>query len=158
DLHLGLQLAVLLVDGLVAIGEDEEALNLMFRLLRVGAGVGLCQTILDGGPRVAALLPRVLARTALDPALGPMAAYVSHLVNRWPTAPAAPVSRTRGPLSYRECAVLRLISRGHSNKRVAQALGIAVDTVKTHAKNIFAKLDAANRAEAVARAERLGLI
>jgi len=158
DLHLGLQLAVRLVDGLVAIGEDEEALNLMFRLLHVGAGVGLCQTILDGGPRVAALLPRVLARTALDPALGPMAAYVSHLVNRWPAALAAPVSRTRGPLSCRECAVLRLISRGHSNKRVAQALGIAVDTVKTHAKNIFAKLDAANRAEAVARAERLGLI
>jgi LuxR family maltose regulon positive regulatory protein len=53
---------------------------------------------------------------------------------------------------------LRLISRGHSNKRVAQALGIAVDTVKTHAKNIFIKLDAANRAQAVSRAERLGLI
>ena len=158
DLHLGLQLAVLLVDSLVAIGEDEEALNLMFRLLHVGAGVGLCQTILDGGPRVAALLPHVLARTALDPACGPMAAYVSHLVSRWPAAPAGPVSRTRGPLSGRECAVLRLISRGHSNKRVAQALGIAVDTVKTHAKNIFAKLNAANRAEAVARAERLGLI
>jgi ATP/maltotriose-dependent transcriptional regulator MalT len=157
DLHLGLQLAVLLVDGLVAIGEDEEALNLMFRLLHVGAGAGLCQTILDGGPRIAALLPRVLARTALDPACGPMAAYVSHLVSRWPAA-AAPVSRTRGPLSCRECAVLRLVSRGHSNKRIALALGIAVDTVKTHAKNIFAKLDAANRAEAVARAERLGLI
>lgn len=157
DQYLGLQLAVLLVDGLVAIGEDEEALNLMFRLVHVGAGAGLYQTILDGGPRVAALLPRMLARTALDQARGPMAAYVSHLVNRGAAA-TVPASRTRGPLSDRECAVLRLISRGHSNKRVALTLGIAVDTVKTHAKNIFAKLDAANRTEAVARAERLGLI
>ena len=158
DLHLGLQLAVRLVDSLTAIGEDDEALNLMFRLLHIGASVGLCQTILDGGPRVAALLQRVLALAAFDPALRPVAAYVSHLVSRWPVAPAALVSRTRGPLSCRECAVLRLISRGHSNKKIALALGIAVDTVKTHAKNIFAKLDAANRAEAVARAERLGLI
>jgi ATP/maltotriose-dependent transcriptional regulator MalT len=158
DLHLGLQLAVLLVDGLIAIGEDDEALNLMFRLLHIGAGVGLCQTILDGGPRVAALLRRVLGLAAFDPALRPVAAYVSHLVSRWPVAPTAPGSRTRGPLSGRECAVLRLISHGHSNKRIALALGIAVDTVKTHAKNIFAKLNAANRAEAVARADRLGLI
>jgi ATP/maltotriose-dependent transcriptional regulator MalT len=158
DLHRGLQLAVLLVDGLVAIGEDEEALHLMFRLLHVGAGAGLCQTILDGGPRVAVLLQRVLDLAALDPALRPVTAYVFHLVSRRSAAPAASVSRTRGPLSCRECAVLRLISRGLSNKRIALAMGIAVDTVKTHAKNIFAKLDAANRAEAVARAERLGLI
>jgi len=72
--------------------------------------------------------------------------------------PAEPVRRSSGPLSARECAVLRLISRGNSNKRVAQALGIAVDTVKSHVKNIFGKLDAVNRAEAVSRAERLGLI
>ena len=158
DLHLGLQLAVLLVDGLTAIGQDEEALGMMTRLLTVGAGVGLCQTVLDGGPRVAAVLRRVQAMARVEVQLRPVAAYVAHLVGHWPTAPAEPVSRTSGPLSARECTVLRLISRGHSNKRIAQALGIAVDTVKTHAKNIFGKLDAANRAEAVSRAERLGLI
>ena len=158
DLYLGLQLAVLLVDSLLAIGEDDEALNLMFRLLHVGAGVGLCQTILDGGPRVADLLPHALGLAALDRGLRPVGAYVSHLMSRWAVARTTPISRTRGPLSCRECAVLRLISRGQSNKRIALALDIAVDTVKTHAKNIFAKLDAANRAEAVARAERLGLI
>jgi LuxR family maltose regulon positive regulatory protein len=158
DLHLGLQLAVCLVDGLAAIGQDDEALNLMLRLLNVGASVGLCQTILDGGPRVATVLRGVLELSRLDPALRPLAAYVSHLASHWSVAPVGPVSRTSGPLSSRECAVLRLISRGHSNKRIAQILGIAVDTVKTHAKNIFVKLDAANRAEAVVRAERLGLI
>jgi ATP/maltotriose-dependent transcriptional regulator MalT len=66
--------------------------------------------------------------------------------------------RTSGPLSARECDILRLIRRGYSNKRIGLDLGIAFETVKTHAKNIYGKLDAGNRAEAVACADRLGLI
>jgi DNA-binding CsgD family transcriptional regulator len=63
-----------------------------------------------------------------------------------------------GRLSPREHIVLQLISRGHSNKRVAQRLGIAPETVKYHAKNIFVKLGAQSRLEAVMRALTLGLI
>lgn len=61
-------------------------------------------------------------------------------------------------LSPRELIVLQLISRGHSNKRVAQSLGIAPETVKSHAKHIFVKLRAQSRLEAVMRALMLGLI
>jgi DNA-binding CsgD family transcriptional regulator len=61
-------------------------------------------------------------------------------------------------LSPREYMVLQLISRGHSNKRVAQSLGIAPETVKSHAKHIFVKLRAQSRLEAVMRALMLGLI
>jgi ATP/maltotriose-dependent transcriptional regulator MalT len=60
-------------------------------------------------------------------------------------------------LSPRECGVLELIGQGYSNKRVARALGITAETVKSHIKHVFVKLDVNTRAHAVARAQRLGL-
>jgi DNA-binding CsgD family transcriptional regulator len=61
-------------------------------------------------------------------------------------------------LSARECAVLALIAKGQSNKRVAQTLKIAPETVKSHVKRSFIKLGAKTRAEAVARATELGFL
>jgi len=60
---------------------------MMTRLLTVGASVGLCQTVLDGGPRVAAVLRRVQAMARVDAQLRPVAAYVAHLVSHWPATP-----------------------------------------------------------------------
>jgi LuxR family maltose regulon positive regulatory protein len=51
-----------------------------------------------------------------------------------------------------------MIARGMSNKRIAQSLGIAPETVKSHAKSIFFKLAARTRAQAVARADAIGLL
>ena len=61
-------------------------------------------------------------------------------------------------LSSRELSILRMIAHGMSNKRIAQSLGIAPETVKSHAKKIFLKLGARTRVEAVSRATSLGLI
>jgi DNA-binding CsgD family transcriptional regulator len=61
-------------------------------------------------------------------------------------------------LSARECAVLALIAKGQSNKRVAQTLKIAPETVKSHVKRTFVKLGTKTRAEAVARATELGFL
>jgi ATP/maltotriose-dependent transcriptional regulator MalT len=60
-------------------------------------------------------------------------------------------------LSPRECGILELVGQGYSNKRVARALGITAETVKSHIKHVFIKLDVNTRAHAVARAQRLGL-
>jgi LuxR family maltose regulon positive regulatory protein len=65
---------------------------------------------------------------------------------------------TYRPLSRRETAILEMIARGLSNKHIAQALGITPETVKSHAKSIFVKLDTRTRAQAVARAESIGLL
>ena len=46
-----------------------------------------------------------------------------------------------------------MIADGMSNKGIARSLGIAPETVKSHAKNIFVKLASRTRAQAVARAE-----
>jgi LuxR family transcriptional regulator, maltose regulon positive regulatory protein len=61
-------------------------------------------------------------------------------------------------LSSRESSILRMIAHGMSNKRIAQSLGIAPETVKSHAKNIFVKLSTRTRAQAVARAESMGFL
>jgi ATP/maltotriose-dependent transcriptional regulator MalT len=69
-----------------------------------------------------------------------------------------PTGEIGGLLSPRECLVLELISQGLSNKEIARNLGIAAETVKSHVKRIFIKLRAARRAQAVSRAQLLGLL
>lgn len=61
-------------------------------------------------------------------------------------------------LSTRELEVLHHVSRGRSNKRIAVELDIVEATVKAHLKNIFAKLDVADRTQAVTVAARRGII
>ena len=61
-------------------------------------------------------------------------------------------------LTPREIAVLRMIADGLGNKEIASKLKISDHTVKFHISSIFAKLGAANRAEAVTLGIRLGVI
>ncbi|WP_404334799.1 response regulator [Sphingomonas sp. MMS12-HWE2-04] len=61
-------------------------------------------------------------------------------------------------LTERETDILRLVAEGHPNKQVAWRLSLSTDTVKAHLKNIFAKLDVADRTQAVITAARRGFI
>jgi DNA-binding NarL/FixJ family response regulator len=61
-------------------------------------------------------------------------------------------------LTPREREILAMLAEGLPNKLIASRLGISDHTVKTHLEAIFDKLGASNRAEAVARAVRLGLL
>jgi DNA-binding NarL/FixJ family response regulator len=61
-------------------------------------------------------------------------------------------------LSDREVAVLRLVAIGKANKEIARAMSLSEETVKAHMKNIFAKLDVADRTHAVTIAARRGII
>jgi DNA-binding CsgD family transcriptional regulator len=63
-----------------------------------------------------------------------------------------------GVLSGREGEILGLLGNGLSTKRIALALGIAPETVKSHVKRIFLKLGVRTRAEAVSRATALYLM
>ncbi|GAC1534546.1 MAG: LuxR C-terminal-related transcriptional regulator [Herpetosiphon sp.] len=62
------------------------------------------------------------------------------------------------PLSERERQVLALMAAGLSNQGIAERLVISVPTVKKHGSNIFGKLQATSRSEAVARAREVGLL
>eukprot|EP01030_Chromulinospumella_sphaerica_P010454 gene10454-10262_t len=61
-------------------------------------------------------------------------------------------------LTTRECRILLEISRGASNKRVAQLLDISPSTVRTHMESIFRKLECSTRAAATLKGLTLGLI
>jgi ATP/maltotriose-dependent transcriptional regulator MalT len=54
--------------------------------------------------------------------------------------------------------VLRFVAAGESNRRIAADLFVSVGTVKTHLNNLYRKLDAHSRTQAVARARELRLI
>ncbi len=62
------------------------------------------------------------------------------------------------PLTEREMQVLTGMSRGRSNAEIGKELYLSEDTVKTHARRLFRKLGAADRAQAVAVGFRWGLV
>jgi two-component system response regulator DesR len=62
------------------------------------------------------------------------------------------------PVSPRERDVLHAFAAGATNPAIARELGLSPNTVKQHASSIFRKLGVRNRAEAVRRADELGLL
>ena len=62
------------------------------------------------------------------------------------------------PLSEREQEVLKLLASGRTNREIAHDLFVTIGTVKSHTSNIYGKLRAKNRTEALSRARSLGLL
>ena len=71
----------------------------------------------------------------------------------FPRSPREPSA----PLSPREREVLALMAAGSTNREIAAQLHLSPHTIKEHTSALYRKLDVRNRAEAVRRAERLGL-
>ena len=89
--------------------------------------------------------------------------FVGSLLSQWDAryagnGAAQPSNRVSDPLTARERDVLAMISQGCSNKRVARTLEISPETVKSHVKHIFLKLEVGTRTEAVFRAVSLELL
>ncbi|RZU46689.1 regulatory LuxR family protein [Krasilnikovia cinnamomea] len=81
----------------------------------------------------------------------------AHLDRLQPNPRERPVS-TRIGLTERELQVLRGMADGKSNAEIARELYVSEDTVKTHARRLFRKLGARDRAHAVAAGFRYGLV
>ncbi len=61
-------------------------------------------------------------------------------------------------ISKREYEVLELIAQGLSNQEIAERLFVSLNTIKTHSSNLFMKLEARRRTEAIRRAKELRLL
>lgn len=74
-------------------------------------------------------------------------------------AESTPLSTSTGvALTSREMEILRGAAKGHTTKRLAKDAGLAPPSVESHLHNIFRKLNATNRGEAVSTALKMGLI
>ncbi len=128
--------------------DDEQYL---FQALRMGAAGFLLKT--TTGPELAGHLERVVeGDVAVDPALaGRVALTAARLQSGefWPGA--------RLGLTQRESEVLELMVRGLTNRAIGQRLYIGEETVKSHARAIYRKLETTDRAQAVATALREGI-
>ena len=69
-----------------------------------------------------------------------------------------PPGAARGALTAREMDILWGIAKGFTYAEIAERLGVSRQTVPVHIRNIYRKLEASNRSEAVFEATRLGLI
>jgi LuxR family maltose regulon positive regulatory protein len=126
------------------------------------APAGIYRTILDEGAEVGPLLAVIQESAQRTGSSLELIAYVSELVERWRSryqseTVLTTTSAVADLLSARETDILKLIAEGLSNKEIARDLVIAPETVKSHLKNIFAKLNVEKRAQAVSRAQSLGL-
>ena len=128
--------------------DDEQYL---FQAMRVGAAGFLLKT--TTAPELATHLERVMeGDIAIDPALaGRVAMTAAHLQSGefWPGA--------RLGLTQRESEVLELMVRGLSNRAIGQRLYIGEETVKTHARGVYRKLEVSDRSQAIAAALREGI-
>jgi DNA-binding NarL/FixJ family response regulator len=71
---------------------------------------------------------------------------------------APPTADETHQLTEREREVLSLVATGATNREIAELLHLSHHTVKDYTRNVFRKLEVRNRAEAVQRAQRLGLL
>ncbi|MGV1793075.1 LuxR C-terminal-related transcriptional regulator [Rhizobium sp. A37_96] len=164
DLLLALRLGLQKAAALEMLGRPAQAETLVLRALRLGAILGLFQIFIDEGTAVGGIVQRVY-ENALKPGgdAADILVYAGGLISHGDTVAPVPSKSKSKPKSYdclstREQDILRLVSQGLSNKRIAQSLKIAPETVKSHIKRIFSKLAVKTRAEAVARADALGLL
>jgi len=140
-------------------GKVAEAVSRFRRVLAACAAAGLYQTVLDEGPVIFELLRTTQesgnVKTDLIPYVDRLAADLQRAGQDRSPASDAPILSA---LSPRETDILTLIAEGLSNKEIARSLYIGPETVKSHLKSVFSKLGVEKRAQAVSRAQTLGLV
>ena len=123
----------------------------VFPLLEAGASGYLLKT--SSGAELAEAIRQVHAgQTALSPRIS------KKIVSRMNTHQVYRTNNMLEGLTEREMEVLRAAAHGDTNKVIAAKLGISVQTVQVHLRNIYGKLWVGNRSEAVARAIQNGWI
>jgi LuxR family transcriptional regulator, maltose regulon positive regulatory protein len=148
--------------ALWAAGKKERAVSTVAGALALAEPEGYVRTFVDEGAPMAELLSEVLEalqRGRLDPPIPTH--YLRKLLvalERDDAVARSPAKRLPEPLSGRELEVLQLIAAGKTNRQISSELFVSVGTVKTHLNNLYRKLDARSRTQAVARGRELNLI
>jgi LuxR family maltose regulon positive regulatory protein len=148
------------------LGDIPAALVSLQRALTLSEPEGYVRVFVDEGPPMASLL-RAAARVAQGEHKRTGSNHVRRLLasidetgdsTRVRRGLAEPRQGLLEPLSKRELGVLRLLGTDLDGPDIARELVVSLNTVRTHTKNIYAKLGVNNRRAAVRRAEELDLL
>jgi DNA-binding NarL/FixJ family response regulator len=135
------------------------------------SGAEICERLRYASPTTSVLLISGAGR--ISPSAARAAGAAGFISKDWPAADIAGAVRMVGlgmtvfrpheapqgpPLSDREREVLEAIASGATNREIAGTLYLSPHTVKEHTSSLYRKLGVRNRAEAVQRAQRMGLI
>ncbi|WP_282949185.1 LuxR C-terminal-related transcriptional regulator [Cellulomonas endometrii] len=159
----GSVLEVLALRALVrrGLGDMPGALDVLDRAVRLAAREGHVRVLADEGAPMAALLRRLADRPGAHPSTRVLRAAAERTAAVRPTTPDRP-DRSTGPvvapLTARERDVLRLLGGDLDGPAMARELGLSLNTLRTHTRNVYAKLGVQNRRAAVRRGEELGLL
>jgi LuxR family maltose regulon positive regulatory protein len=122
------------------------------RALRLAEPEGYVRVFVDEGPELAALLRAGTRDAAASGYVTGLLAAIGEPEDHKPA-----VQHLIDPLSQRELDVLRLLGSDLGGPEIARQLHVSLNTVRTHTKNIYAKLGVNNRRAAVRRAAELDL-
>ncbi|WP_431911402.1 LuxR C-terminal-related transcriptional regulator [Micromonospora carbonacea] len=141
-------------------GDARRAGRTLERVLELAADEGFRRPFTRAEPGVGELLAAHLdSGTAHWPTVSDLVRAAQEPPARPGPAPGpAPDRALDEPLTERELTILRYLQSILSNVEIAAELSLSVNTVKTHVRNIYRKLDATRRREAVRRARELRLI
>lgn len=143
---------ILVLEALTLQAQSRPALEPLERALALAEPEGATRLFLDeGGPMLQLL--RAAAGAGIRPDFVRMLSQSLRDAGN-----VGPVSPIADPLSDRELHVLRLLATALSGPEIARELHVSLNTMRTHTKHIFLKLEVNERAAAVRRAESLGLI
>jgi LuxR family transcriptional regulator, maltose regulon positive regulatory protein len=138
-------------------GDTEQALTILGRALELAEPCGFVRLFVDEGPSMAHLLYKAADNKNASE-------YIQRLLAAFPasepiqTKDAGSTLKFVEHLSDREIEVLRLIAAGLSRQEIASQLVLSVNTVKTHARNIYSKLGVSSQMQAVTKARALGVL
>lgn len=153
--HTGSAIDILIVQALARHAGDDPsgALASLGRAVALAEPEGYVRVFADEGPPMAALL-KLAAKQRNAPS------YVRRLLAVLVTAagPSPDEQPLIEPLSERELEVLRLLESDLGGPDMARELSVSLATVRTHTRNIYAKLGVSSRRAAVRRAAELRLL
>jgi LuxR family maltose regulon positive regulatory protein len=152
-----------------ALGDDLPAQMALKEGLKLAEAASYVRTFLDEGPPMMAMLQQIYQTLKKDKTGRPSLSrgYLERLLLAFRAEVGSGSVKGEAkeveqplvePFSERELEIMRSIAAGRSNQEIAEQLFVALSTVKWHVNNIYGKLNVRSRTQAIARAQRLGLI
>jgi LuxR family maltose regulon positive regulatory protein len=141
-----------------AAGQMDEALKGLSSVLEVAEPEGYRRLFMDEGEALRQLLQQSVQRGIHPGYIGKILFEADHVPGREKPSVRTESTALVEPLSDRELQVLRLLNSHLSSTEIAQELFISSNTVRTHIKRIYSKLNVHNRRGAVEKGLKVGLI